>query len=187
MQDHNYIQSAMLLEWIGQAPIVINRAFIDLTGNVLTALWLSYAIEKIKEVDAQEGSSSTVLICMSSAECEKQTGITRAQQQTCRKTLVSLGLLSEEGKQGKVLNYRIHLNKMMQMLELQVKPMADALQRSDVIALSAQGNALEAQLGIDWWNGLDEEQRKHWMTKAGNTGIAADAWSAYKNEQPQVS
>lgn len=46
MTDENYLQSAMLLDLVGQAPITINRAFVDLTGNVLAALWLSYAVEK---------------------------------------------------------------------------------------------------------------------------------------------
>lgn len=187
MQDKNYIQTAMMLEWIGQAPIVINRAFIDLTGNVVTALWLSYAIEKIKEADTPEANAPTVLISMSAAECEKQTGITRAQQQTCRKTLVSLGLLSEEGSKGKTITYRIHLNKMMQMLEVQVKPMADALQRADQHALATAFQKEDAQRGLDWWNGLDEAMRKHWTTKPGNTGVVADAWSAFKNDQSQVS
>lgn len=34
--------------------------------------------------------------------------------------------------------------------------------------------------GIAWWNGLDEAQRKEWMARAGNTGIAADAWAECK-------
>lgn len=130
-QESYYIHSAMMLEWIGQAPIMIHRAFIDLTGNVLTALWLSYAVEKAKEVMEQDTSS--VIISMSASECEKQTGITRAQQQTCRKALIALGLLTEEGEQGKTLNYRIHIRQLMQMLEKQVQPMADAIRYSEQV------------------------------------------------------
>jgi len=187
MSEKKYIQSAMLLDWIGQAPIVINRAFIDLTGNVLAALWLSYAIEKIKDHGTADEPLKAAVIAVSASECEKDTGITRAQQQTCRKTLAALGLLTEEGGQGKVPSFRIHLDTMMKMLEAQVKPMADALQRADQLAPGLSAHDAKAQLGLDWWNGLNDQQRKHWMAMAGNTGIAADAWAAYQNSQIQVS
>lgn len=39
-------------------------------------------------------------------------------------------------------------------------------------------------MGIAWWNGLDDAQRKDWMARAGNTGIAADAWAVFKSHSP---
>ena len=41
----------------------------------------------------------------------------------------------------------------------------------------------DAELGMAWWNGLDEDERAEWMERAGNTGVAADAWKAYKNDR----
>lgn len=38
--------------------------------------------------------------------------------------------------------------------------------------------------GIAWWNGLDEVQRKDWMARADNTGVAADAWAVFKRHSP---
>lgn len=35
-------------------------------------------------------------------------------------------------------------------------------------------------VGIAWWNSLDDQERMRWMEAAGNTGVAADAWAAYK-------
>ena len=35
-------------------------------------------------------------------------------------------------------------------------------------------------MGIAWWNGLTEQERARWMRAAGNTGVAADAWAAFK-------
>jgi hypothetical protein len=32
--------------------------------------------------------------------------------------------------------------------------------------------------GIDWWNGLAELERAHWLEVAGSA-VAADAWSAF--------
>lgn len=124
MQDTNHIHSAMMLEWLGQAPVTIHRAFIDLTGNVLAALWLSYALDRAPGQD-QVGS---VLVEMTSAECLKDTGITRAQQQTCRKALVDLGILTEEGDKGRALQYRINTQRLMDLLIKQAQPLADAMQ-----------------------------------------------------------
>jgi hypothetical protein len=123
MQETNHIHSAMMLEWLGQAPVTIHRAFIDLTGNVLAALWLSYALERAPGQD-QTGS---VLIEMTSSECQKDTGITRAQQQTCRKALADLGILSEEGAKGRALQYRINTKRLMDLLVEQAQPLTDAL------------------------------------------------------------
>lgn len=127
MTKEQYLKSAMMLDWIGQAPVTINRAFIDLTGNVVTALWLSHAVEKAM----QEQCESSVLIEMSSATVEKDTGITRAQQQTCRKALVGMGLITEEGGQGRAPKFRIHMDRLMEQLQRQAQPLADALERCD--------------------------------------------------------
>lgn len=127
MTKDQYLKSAMLLDWIGQAPVTINRAFIDLTGNVVIALWLSHAVDKA----LQEPGESSVLIEMSSAAVEKDTGITRAQQQTCRKALVAMGLVTEEGGQGRAPKFRIHMDRLMEQLQRQAQPLADALERSD--------------------------------------------------------
>lgn len=136
MQEANHIQSAMMLEWLGQAPITIHRAFIDLTGNVLAALWLSYALER----SPGKEESGSVLIEMTSAECQKDTGITRAQQQTCRKTLADLGILTEEGDKGRALQYRINTQRLMDLLVKQVQPLTEAL------SLSNQQQAAPSQL-----------------------------------------
>jgi hypothetical protein len=31
-----------------------------------------------------------------------------------------------------------------------------------------------------WWNLLTEQERRRWMREAGDTGIARDAWLAFK-------
>ena len=50
------------------------------------------------------------------------------------------------------------------------------LDRND--ALSAED--LDAEEGMAWWNGLDRSERAKWMKVAGDTGVAADAWNAFK-------
>ena len=36
--------------------------------------------------------------------------------------------------------------------------------------------------GMDWWNGLEENERRHWMKRAGDTGRAVDAWAKYLSD-----
>ena len=35
-------------------------------------------------------------------------------------------------------------------------------------------------LGMAWWNGLTETERRRWMGEAGDTGRAVDAWNTFK-------
>jgi hypothetical protein len=41
----------------------------------------------------------------------------------------------------------------------------------------------EAELGMAWWNRLTERERVQWMAVAGNTGVAADAWAAFRRAE----
>ena len=38
-------------------------------------------------------------------------------------------------------------------------------------------------MGIRLWNSLDDDARAEWARKAGNTGVAADAWAAFKSSE----
>ena len=49
-----------------------------------------------------------------------------------------------------------------------------------VVAAVPETTTNDELRGIAWWNGLDDSQRKDWMARAGNTGVAADAWAAFK-------
>ena len=35
------------------------------------------------------------------------------------------------------------------------------------------------ELGVIWWNHIDESERSHWLKKAGSA-VPADAWAAFK-------
>lgn len=39
---------------------------------------------------------------------------------------------------------------------------------------------LDGEEGMAWWNGLDSRVRAKWMKAGGDTGVAADAWKAFK-------
>ena len=38
--------------------------------------------------------------------------------------------------------------------------------------------------GLRWWNSLTDNERVEWMRRAGNTGVAADCWVAFKAVTP---
>ena len=37
----------------------------------------------------------------------------------------------------------------------------------------------DEQAGIDWWNGVTEATRAHWL-KVANTAVPAEAWARFK-------
>lgn len=37
--------------------------------------------------------------------------------------------------------------------------------------------------GMAWWNALTPGERVYWMDAAGDTGVAADAWAAFKRSR----
>ena len=39
---------------------------------------------------------------------------------------------------------------------------------------------LDDEEGMAWWNALDRRARAKWIKAAGDTGVAADAWNAFK-------
>lgn len=131
--DSDFLSSALLLDSIGQEPITINRAFVDLTGSVLSALWLTYALERPRTTETEDFFE----ILMPSSCCTKDTGITRAQQQTCRKSLMDLGILHEDAGQGRVITYRISKKRLMELMQQQAMPLARALRQAAINATPA--------------------------------------------------
>ena len=109
----NALGQAALLEWLGQSPIAFHRVYVDLTGGVLPALWLSSAMDRVAKANASSFEvNGDYVFAMSAQECETATGITRAQQATCRKQLVEMGLISEQAEQAedRILHLIAYLN-----------------------------------------------------------------------------
>lgn len=56
-----------------------------------------------------------------------------------------------------------------------------------ILQMVAPANPADAELGMAWWNGLSERERREWMRRAGDTGVAADAREAFKRSQDQIN
>ena len=126
--DRGTQAQAVMLDWFGQQPLSFHRCFADVTGSVVAALWLSFVTERMATVGPDSiDDKGDFEFAMSAKECEQDTGITRAQQNTCRRLLVAQGLLSEVSRRGKVVRYRIHLAQLMRALTQRALPLAQVL------------------------------------------------------------
>lgn len=92
-------QEAVVLELFGRAPVAFHRVFVDVTGSVTAALWLSHAIGVAK----QAGDD---MFQMSQEECSEATGLSRREQETARARLRAAGLVAE-ARQGRLVGYRV--------------------------------------------------------------------------------
>lgn len=50
----------------------------------------------------------------------------------------------------------------------------------DFMSSGGSGRTADEAAGMTWWNALTEDERRYWMATAGDTGVVADAWAAYK-------
>ncbi|GKT19578.1 hypothetical protein AVHY2522_23005 [Acidovorax sp. SUPP2522] len=118
---------AVLLDWLGQAPISFHRAYVDIAGGVVPALWLSSAMARMVHAPRESFQGDTFVFAMSAQECEQETGISRGQQETCRRQLIAAGLVSEQSGQRKPIVYRLHLDAIARALIEQAEPLAQML------------------------------------------------------------
>lgn len=131
----NFLGQAALLEWLGQSPIAFHRVYVDIAGGVLPALWLSSAMSRVARAHASAfEDNGDFVFAMSAADCEMETGITRAQQAGCRRHLIGRGLLSEQAEQRKTIVYRLHLDRIARGLLQQAGPLAQQLEQIDAAA-----------------------------------------------------
>lgn len=93
---------ALLLDVMGQRLITFHRAFVDVTGGVTSALWLSWAVEQVRihaarpqpgQVSAEDASQ--VWFESNHQDCERATGLTRREQDTARRVLREARILEE--------------------------------------------------------------------------------------------
>ncbi|GKT26901.1 hypothetical protein [Acidovorax sp. SUPP3334] len=120
---------AVLLDWLGQAPISFHRAYVDIAGGVVPALWLSSAMARMVHAPRESFQGDTFVFAMSGHDCEQETGISRGQQETCRRQLIAAGLISEQSGQRKPIVYRLHLDAIARALIEQAEPLAQMFQQ----------------------------------------------------------
>jgi hypothetical protein len=99
----SFLAQAVLLDVVGQQPIVFQRIYVSITGSITAALFLSYAmacrrnaIERLRAAGQPLDASATLWLSMSREDVEASTGLTRHQQDSARRELRDLHLLQEQ-------------------------------------------------------------------------------------------
>lgn len=105
-------EGADLLKAVLRRPVAYHRAFAEITGKVSAGLMLSQAWYWTPRSDNEDG-----WFYKTRAEWQEETGMTRTEQETARKRLVSLGLMEEtlKGMPGK-LHYRVNTSRLVSLL-----------------------------------------------------------------------
>ena len=103
-------EQAVLLDLYGQQPLAFHRVFVDITGSVTSALWLSHAVGLANSRSGDEG-----IFSQSQDECQHATGLSRREQEGARARLRDIALLSER-RLGRVVEYHLDLRRLAQQL-----------------------------------------------------------------------
>lgn len=145
-------EQALMLDLLGQAPVMFHRAYVGLAGTITGALWLSYAMGRRAEAiaalqEAGETIDGPVWFSVSREECEEGTGLTRHQQDTARRDLRDLGVVLEERRSTMVV--AINTRRLGQMLMAQSKEQwGDRIKRSGM-PQPRSVEATPAKRGVD--------------------------------------
>lgn len=98
-------------------PVAFHRVFVDITGSITSALMLSQIVYWSRRVKGGDG-----WFYKTGAEWTEETGMSRSEQETARRTLVSLGLIQEERRGIPCrLYFRLHIEALKQAILGQVK------------------------------------------------------------------
>ena len=107
------IDPGLLLELFGQAPIVFNGIYVDIAGSVTAALWLAYAIYHVCERESAPGN----WFSKSQADWQRETGLSRREQESARKQLRLLGIVEEQRRPNAPLAFCIVLPRLYALME----------------------------------------------------------------------
>ena len=109
------LATALVLD-IFDEPIVFHRAYVPIAGGITASLFLSYAGYACADLPQDQAGWFT----RTQTEWERDTGLTRREQETARRQLRERGLL-EERRVGMpaVLWYRVNWARLRDSLERQ--------------------------------------------------------------------
>jgi hypothetical protein len=140
--DDPALVHAVLLDWLGQQPVAFSRVFVDITGGVLAALWLSNLLALVQAQHGQLDPTTGVFAFMLTAkECQAQTGLSEREQSRARAQLTALGLLAAPGGKASRSRLCLSLQRLAELMLQHSRPTALALSRE-----AAQAEALRAQM-----------------------------------------
>jgi hypothetical protein len=145
------LTKAVLLDWLGQQPIMFHRVFVDITGNVISAIWLTYAVSSLtSDIRNAVDKNGLYQFNFNTSHCTAQTGLTSAEQKKCLLNLQQIGLLTKPSARALRAQVQVGINLQYladRMLE-HSQPLYVAMQQHgamdeplDVVHLQARSSA----------------------------------------------
>ena len=106
--DAGVVGELVVLEILGQAPIVFHRIFVDITGSVTAALWLSYALYALAKHPERES-----WFWHTARDWLESTGLSRREQESARRVLVGRNLvLQQRAGMPARLHFKVNLDEL---------------------------------------------------------------------------
>lgn len=148
------LTQAVLLDWLGQQPIAFHRIYVDISGSVTAAVWLSMVLSRMASGPSEQIDASGLhRFTLAKTQCEAETGLTEAEQRKAHKQLAKAGILSvsypkkNEKHPGKTASpsFELDLRKLTALLLARSEGLAEMVRSSAATAPSLDVQALERQ------------------------------------------
>jgi hypothetical protein len=153
MADSSLTQ-AVLLDWLGQQPIAFHRIYVDVSGSVTAAVWLSLVLSRMSGATGEPTDATGIYgFTLARTLCEVETGLTEAEQRKAHRQLVKAGVLSvtyprkNETHPGKTPSpsFKLDLRKLTALLLARSEGLAELVRHSATLAPTLDVQALERQ------------------------------------------
>jgi hypothetical protein len=148
------LTQAILLDWLGQQPVAFHRVYVDISGSVSAAVWLSMALSRMTSADTQGIDVNGIYqFTLATAQCKVETGLTQLEQHKAHRQLSKVGILSfsypdkneENPNATPSPSFKLDLERLTALVLSQSEGMAEMVRRSGAQAPSVDVQALERQ------------------------------------------
>ena len=134
---------ALMLDVLGQPPVMFHRAYVGIAGGIAGALWLSFAMGRRAQAvaalqEADQAAVEPVWFSFSREDCEEGTGLTRHQQDSARRELRQIGVVLE--RRRSTTEVAIDTRRLGQLLMAQTRSQW---------GITDDATAPQADLGLD--------------------------------------
>lgn len=151
------LTQAVLLDWLGQQPIAFHRIYVDISGSVTAAVWLSLVLSRMANVPGEQIDASGIhRFTLARTQCEAETGLTETEQRKAHRQLVKAGVLSVSYPKKNETHpsrtpspsFELDLRKLTALLLARSEDLAEMVRQSAASAPSLDVQALERQAQV---------------------------------------
>ena len=148
------LTQAILLDWLGQQPIAFHRIYVDISGSVTAAVWLSLVLSRMSGISSEQiGATGIHNFTLARTQCEAETGLTESEQRKAHRQLVKAGVLSVSYSKKNETHpnrtpsptFKLDLRKLTALLLARSEGLAEMVRHSAALAPTLDVKALERQ------------------------------------------